>query len=305
FTNEEDEESSDEERDKGMSDEARILRWRGRRKHFFILSGAGKPVYSRHGNGSGTEQMLVSGYMGVIQTIISFFHDSGGGSGGSGDSLRSFVAGKCKFVIVKEEGPLYLVAVSKLPCESDAQLRTQLDKLYSQVAATLTVSALTKVFTQREGFDLRRLLGGTEVFLDGLSDAMTRGDPGTLLSALECVRLRKRERERVHGVLLKERSEKLLYGMVVADGRLVGVVRPRRHSLHPMDLQVVFGMLFNASTFRDTAGEHWIPICLPKFNSKGYLYAYIHFWRRELAIVLISADHSSFFELRTMKGSVI
>ncbi|RPB23806.1 DUF254-domain-containing protein [Terfezia boudieri ATCC MYA-4762] len=303
FTNEEDEESSDEERDKGMSDEAKILRWRGRRKHFFILSGAGKPVYSRHGNGSGTEQMLVSGYMGVIQTIISFFHDSGGGSGGSGDSLRSFVAGKCKFVIVKEEGPLYLVAVSRLPCESDAQLRTQLDKLYSQVVATLTVSALTKVFTQREGFDLRRLLGGTEVFLDGLSDAMTRGDPGTLLSALECVRLRKRERERVHGVLLKERSEKLLYGMVVADGRLVGVVRPRRHSLHPMDLQVVFGMLFNASTFRDTAGEHWIPICLPKFNSKGYLYAYIHFWRRELAIVLISADPSSFFELRTMKGA--
>ena len=334
FANEEDEESSDEERDKGMSDEARISRWRRRRKHFFILSGAGKPVYSRHGNDSGTEQMLVSDYMGVIQTIISFFHDSGGGSGGSGDSLRSFVAGKCKFVVVKEEGPLYLVAVSRLPCESDAQLRTQLDKLYSQVGATLTVSALTRVFTQREGFDLRRLLGGTEVFLDGLSDTMTRGDPGTLLSALECVRLRKRERERLHGVLLKGRSDKLLYGMVVADGRLVGVVRPRRHSLHPMDLQVMFGMLFNAGTFRDSgagsasggegippagvvgsegdseptvgaAGEHWIPVCLPKFNSTGYLYAYIHFWRRELAIVLISADPSSFFDLRTMKESVI
>ncbi|KAF8419469.1 trafficking protein Mon1-domain-containing protein [Tirmania nivea] len=320
FANEEDEESSDEERDKGMSDEARISRWRGRKKHFFILSGAGKPVYSRHGNESGTEQMLVSGYMGVIQTIISFFHDSGGGSGGSGDSLRSFVAGKCKFVIVKEEGAV----ISRCG-----------EQVAFQVVATLTVSALTKVFTQREGFDLRRLLGGTEVFLDGLSDTMTRGDPGTLLSALECVRLQKRERERVHGVLLKGRSEKLLYGMVVADGRLVGVVRPRRHSLHPMDLQVVFGMLFNASTFRDSggggsapggvgippravggggedsgttvgaAGEYWIPICLPKFNSTGYLYAYIHFWRRELAIVFISADPSAFFDLRTMKGSVI
>ena len=325
---EEEEESSDEERDKGMTDEERISRWCSRKKHFFILSGAGKPIYSRHGNGSGAEQMLVSGYMGVTHTIISFFQDSACG-GGPGDSLRSFVAGKRRFVVLREEGPLYLVAVSSLPCESEAQLRVQLDKLYSQVVATLTVSALTKIFSQREGYDLRRLLGGTEVFLDGLSDAMTKGDPGTLLSALECVRLRKRDREKVNGVMLKCRVEKLLYGMLVADGRLVGVIRPIRHSLHPMDLQVVFGMLFNSGTFRDTGtrmpggeaaggggegittstasgasgggGEHWTPICLPKFNPKGYLYAYIHFWRRELAIVLISADPGSFFELRAMK----
>ena len=328
---EEEEESSDEERDKGMTDEARISRWCSRKKHFFILSGAGKPIYSRHGNGSGAEQMLVSGYMGVTHTIISFFQDSA--SGGPGDSLRSFVAGKHRFVVLREEGPLYLVAVSSLPCESEAQLRAQLDKLYSQVVATLTVSALTKIFSQREGYDLRRLLGGTEVFLDGLSDAMTKGDPGTLLGALECVRLRKRVREKVNGVMLKCRTEKLLYGMLVADGRLVGVIRPRRHTLHPMDLQVVFGMLFNSGTFRDSgtrmpsgevaggggegltadaaggasggSGEHWTPICLPKFNSKGYLYAYIHFWRRELAIVLISADSGSFFELRGMKESFV
>jgi hypothetical protein len=49
-----------------------MIRWRGRRKHFFILSAAGKPIYSRYG-----DDAIISGYMGVIQTIISFFEDNG------------------------------------------------------------------------------------------------------------------------------------------------------------------------------------------------------------------------------------
>ncbi|KAI5803482.1 trafficking protein Mon1-domain-containing protein [Peziza echinospora] len=284
------EESSDEERDKEMTEEALIARWRSRKKHYFVLSSAGKPIYTRHG-----DEKLISGYMGVIQTIVSFFQDNG-------ETLRSFIAGKHHFVVVKE-GPLYLVAISSLG-ESDGQLRAQLDALYNQVISTLTVPSLTKVFSQREGYDLRRLLGGTEVFLDGLSDAMTRGDPATLLSSLECIKLRKTHREKINAALLKYRVPTLLYGLIVADGRLVSVVRPKRHSLYPPDLQLLFSMLFNAYTFRD-GGEHWIPICLPKFNSRGYLHAYICFFRPEISIVLISAEKDTFFELRTMKEQVV
>jgi hypothetical protein len=52
--------------------EDKMIRWRSRRKHFFVLSSAGKPIYSRYGDDS-----VISGYMGVIQTIISFFEDTG------------------------------------------------------------------------------------------------------------------------------------------------------------------------------------------------------------------------------------
>ena len=52
--------------------EDKMILWRSRRKHFFVLSSAGKPIYSRYGDDS-----VISGYMGVIQTIISFFEDNG------------------------------------------------------------------------------------------------------------------------------------------------------------------------------------------------------------------------------------
>jgi len=283
-----------------------VARWRAKRKHFFILSSAGKPIYSRHG-----DESVLSGYMGVIQAIISFFQDDN-------DTLKSFSAGRHRFAIAAS-GPLYLVGISSMG-ESDSQvcsnasigmfvadksqLRAQLDALYTQVLSTLTLSQLNKIFAQRGNFDLRRLLGGTEVFLDGLSDAMTLGSPQVLLSALECVKMRKSHREKINSILLKHRSPSLLYGLVIADGRMVSVLRPKRHSLHPPDLQLLFSMLFNATTFRD-GGEHWTPICLPKFNSKGFLHAYIHFFRKEVAVVLISADKDAFFEMRGMKEVVV
>ncbi|KAG0635532.1 trafficking protein Mon1-domain-containing protein [Tuber brumale] len=280
-------ESSDEE---GLGEEELVAKWRAKRKHFFILSSAGKPIYSRHG-----DESVLSGYMGVIQAIISFFQDDN-------DTLKSFSAGRHRFAIAAS-GPLYLVAISSMG-ESDSQLRAQLDALYTQVLSTLTLSQLNKIFAQRGNFDLRRLLGGTEVFLDGLSDAMTLGSPQVLLSALECVKMRKSHREKINSILLKHRSPNLLYGLVIADGRMVSVLRPKRHSLHPPDLQLLFSMLFNATTFRD-GGEHWTPICLPKFNSKGFLHAYIHFFRKEVAVVLISADKDAFFEMRVMKEVVV
>jgi len=261
-----------------------------RRKHFFILSSAGKPVYSRFG-----DETVVSQFMGIIQTIISFFQEGD-------DPLRSFSAGKHKFTIL-QEGHLYLVAISSLG-ETDAQLRTQLDMLYTQVLSTLTLTTVSKVFSERENFDLRRMLGGTEVFLDGLSDAMVRGEPNILLGSLECVKMRKHAREKINSILLKSRTNNLLYGLIIADGRLVSVIRPKRHSLHPPDLQLFISMLFNASTFKG-GGEHWTPICLPKFNAKGFLHAYICFFRPEIALILISPTREAFFEMRDIKDKII
>ncbi len=111
------------------------MQWKSKLKHYMILSSAGKPIYSRHG-----DQNLITGYIGVIQTIISFFEEAK-------DPLRSFAAGDTKFVI-STEGPLYFVAISKLG-ESDAQLRAQLDALYMQILSTLTLPTLTTLFTNR------------------------------------------------------------------------------------------------------------------------------------------------------------
>jgi hypothetical protein len=263
------------------------------RKQYFILSKAGKPIYSMHG----TDE-LISGYMGIIQTIISYFDDEND----TNKRLRSFKAGKALFVISIED-PLILIAIDKLG-QSESQLRAQLNMLYAQILSTLTKSQIHKVFEGRYNFDLRQLLGGTEKFLNAMTREMDHGSPSILLGALECLRLRKRIRDRINNVLIDCRTSNLLYGMIVADARLVSVIRPRRHSLHPPDLYLVFSMLFNTTVFKD-GEEHWVPICLPNFNNTGFLYAYIHFFAPETALVLISPDKNAFFELQEAKVNIL
>ncbi|KAL8690360.1 MAG: hypothetical protein Q9218_004183 [Villophora microphyllina] len=290
-------------------DEERLLaRWKSKRKHFLILSSAGKPIYTRHGDDN-----LISGYIGIIQTIISFYE-------GAQDQLRNFTAGGARFVIMSE-GPLYLVAVSKLG-ESAAQLRVQLEALYMQILSTLTLPNLTHMFSNRPSTDLRRPLKGTEPLLSALADSFTRGSVSTLFSALECLKIRKSHREIINNTLLQKRCESLLYGLVVAGGRLVSVVRPRRHSLHPSDLRLIFNMLFEAEGVKAGGGENWIPLCLPGFNKNGYLYMYVSFIdgqgkedpgnqgnktirHNEIAVLLISANKESFYDLRNMRDAVV
>lgn len=279
-------------------------------KHFLILSSAGKPIYSRHG-----DDQLITNYIGVVQTIISFYQ-------GAHDELRGFSAGDVRFVVMSK-GPLNLVAISRLG-ESDAQLRVQLDSLYMQILSTLTLPSMERMFATRASYDLRRPLQGTETLLSALADGFTRGSPSTLLSALECLKLRKSHRQVINNTLLKTRSQSLLYGLIVASGKLVSVVRPKRHSLHPGDLHLIFNMLFEAGSVKAGGGENWIPLCLPGFNNTGYLYMYVSFLgldnpseqvqerpapssgeKDEVAILLISANKEGFFELRKMRDELV
>lgn len=282
-----------------------LQQWKTKRKHYLILSAAGKPIWTRHGDGG-----LISTYVGVVQTIISFYEDAN-------DHLRGFTAGDTKFVILTH-GPLHLVAISRM-MESDYQLRLQLEALYMQILSTLTLPSLNHLFSVRPSTDLKRPLQGSETLLSSLADSFTRGSPSTLLSALECLRIRKQHRQFINKALLKTKANSLLYGLVVAGGRLVSVVRPKKHSLHPGDLQLLFNMIFEADGVKAGGGESWIPVCLPGFNSSGYIYMYVSFLNlrdnvdenediskdESVAIVLISPDKESFFEMQEMRNLVV
>ncbi|KIW02894.1 uncharacterized protein PV09_05944 [Verruconis gallopava] len=295
----------------GLNEAQVIQQWKSKLKHYLILSNAGKPIWSRHGNDT-----LITSYIGIIQTLISFYQDAA-------SNLKAFTAGGVRFVVISR-GPLNLVAISKLG-ESDAQLRAQLEALYMQILSTLTLPVMERMFRARASTDLRRPLQGTESLLSALADGFTRGSPSTLLGALECLRLRKSHRTAINNTFLKTRTPALLYGLLVASGRLVSVIRPRKHSLHPGDLHLIFNMLFEAGGVKAGGGENWIPLCLPGFNNTGYLYMYVSFLdlenpleevkerpksadgkqEEEVAILLISAEKEGFYEMRAMRDELV
>ncbi|KAI9310518.1 vacuolar fusion protein MON1 [Dichotomocladium elegans] len=259
------------------------------KKHFFILSSAGKPIWTRYG-----DESRISSMMGVVQAIVSFFQDGE-------DIIKSMTAGRHRFVFLHKD-PLIYLAVSRTN-ESIPQLRNQLLYLHNQILSVLTSAHLTRIFEQRVNFDLRRLLGGTEVFLSSLSTQFGR-DHSFMLSALQVLRLGRGIRDQIGEILSEDKRVKdLLYAMVISKDQLVTLLRPRKHSLHPSDLHLLFNMLTGSTTFH--GAESWTPLCLPKFNSNGFLHAYICYITPDVSVVMISTDKGAFFDLSEWKSRIV
>ncbi|KAJ2792303.1 Vacuolar fusion protein mon1 [Coemansia guatemalensis] len=253
--------------------------WQSRERHFLVLSSAGKPIYTRYGN-----EAQLSTLMSAVQAIIASFNDMS-------DPVRSMNTGS-HTIVFYINGPLYLLAVSSRN-DPEELLRSELQLVHSQIVSILTLAQLTKIFEQRSSFDLRQLLGGTEGIIDQLVDRLDT-DLSFALGSLDTLWMRYRLRERIGKTLLNHRPKGLLYAMVVADTKLVTLMRPRKHSLHPADLHLLFNM---ASSRGFLTGEHWTPVCFPRFNDQGFLHVYINYIAPSVALILVSADRDSFFAM--------
>jgi len=118
--------------------------WEFQKKHIFVMSSAGKPIFSRYGD----EQDLVATF-GLMQAMISVVEDSG-------DHIQCMKAGDRTIVFFIKKN-LYFVSISSTN-EPEIILLQQLQFLYSQILLTLT-SKVHDVLTSNPSCDLRQLLG--------------------------------------------------------------------------------------------------------------------------------------------------
>ncbi|XP_068104892.1 vacuolar fusion protein MON1 homolog B-like [Hyperolius riggenbachi] len=267
--------------------------WRTRRRHVFVLSEAGKPIYSRYGN-----EEALSSTMGVMMALVSFVQSGN-------NSIRSIHSENQKVVFL-QQGPLVLVSVSRGP-QSEEQLRRELQYVYYQIISMLTQASVARIFERKKNYDLRRLLAGSEKILDSLLDLLDT-DPGFLLGAVRCLTLPNSLRDSLSSILTKAITPNLVFSILVADHQLVTVVQERAViedcRLDPADLHLLLNLISASSAFQ--AGEIWTPICLPRFNPDGYFYAYISYLDPQctVCLVLLSTDKESFYAVSGCKRKI-
>ncbi|XP_008291707.1 vacuolar fusion protein MON1 homolog A [Stegastes partitus] len=274
--------SSERTKEEDVSSEA----WRSHRKHVFVLSEAGKPIYTRYG----TEEAL-SSTMGVMMALVSFVE-------AEKNIIRSIHADGCKVVFLTKS-PLVLVGVSRT-CQSDKELLRELQYIYYQIVSLLTLTQLNHIFQHKQNYDLRRLLAGSEYLTDNLLHRLDR-DPGLLLSAVTCLPVASSSRDVVSSSLQAAKAKNLVFSILLAGDRLVTLIRKKDQFLHHIDLHLVFNLVGSSSSFRE--GEGWTPICLPKFNTAGFFHAHISYLEpaSELCLILVSTDREDFFNMSDCK----
>ncbi|NWW69863.1 MON1A protein, partial [Climacteris rufus] len=261
--------------------------WRMHRKHVFVLSEAGKPVYSRYGS-----EEALSSTMGVMMALVSFLE-------AEKNAIRSIHAADGYKVVFVRRSPLVLVAVARTR-QSEQEIAHELLYIYYQILSLLTWTQLNHIFQQKQNYDLRRLLAGSERITDNLLDLMAH-DPSFLMGAVRCLPLAAGVRDAVSSSLQQAKAKSLVFSILLSGNQLVSLVRKKDQFLHPIDLHLLFNLISSSSSFRE--GEAWTPICLPKFNSSGFFHAHISYLEQEmdLCLLLVSTDREDFFTVSDCK----
>ncbi|KAK7119380.1 hypothetical protein R3I94_021277 [Phoxinus phoxinus] len=268
--------------------------WRQHRKHVFVLSEAGKPIYSRYGS-----EEALSSTMGVMMALVSFVQ--------SGDNIIRSVYSDEHTVVFMQRGPLVLVSVSSSR-QSEQQLRNELLYVYNQIVSMLTQASITRIFEHKKNYDLRRLLAGSEKILDGLLD-LVDSDPSLLLCAVHCLPLASSLRDSLSQILQKAITPNLVFSILIAKNQLLTIVQEKMviddARLEPADLHLLLNLIGASSAFQ--AGEIWTPICLPSFNPDCYFYAYISYLdppECTVCLVLLSTDKEAFYSVAECKRKI-
>lgn len=217
-------------------------------KHFFILSSAGKPIYSLHGS----QDVLVV-YSGIIQTIVSFYEYADDGE----EEIKSIdaedVNGNPIKICFLNKSPILYMAISTDSQINHLELNQQLEFLHNFLLATLSKPFIDKTFSKRANFDLRQVLGPTDIAtLDSICVGLANGTiMDRIFGGLECLKMKQTTRSRLERKMLKFKSDNLLYALVVGpNGKLIDIMRPKKHTLHTSDLSILFEIIYKTNAFK-------------------------------------------------------
>ncbi|XP_074573583.1 vacuolar fusion protein MON1 homolog [Curcuma longa] len=256
------------------------ISWRKRKKHYFILSHSGKPIFSRYG-----DEHKLAGFSATLQAIISFVENSG-------DHIKHVRAGNHQVVFVVK-GPIYLVCISCTEEPYEA-LKRQLELLYGQMLLILTKS-INRCFEKNPKFDMTPLLSGTDAVFSSLIHSFSR-NPATFLHAYTCLPLSFATRQAAGAILQDVADSGVLFALLMCKHKVVSLVGAQKASLHPDDMLLLSNFIMASESFRTS--ESFSPICLPRYNPMAFLYAYVDFLDVDTYLILLTTGPDSFYHLK-------
>ncbi|KAG2371408.1 Vacuolar fusion protein [Vigna angularis] len=256
------------------------ISWRRRKKHFFVLSHSGKPIYSRYG-----DEHKLAGFSATLQAIISFVENGG-------DHVKLVRAGKHQVVFLVK-GPIYLVCISctEEPYES---LRGQLELFHGQIIVILTKS-VNRCFEKNPKFDMTPLLGGTDLVFSSLVHSFS-WNPATFLHAYTCLPLAYATRQAASAILQDVIDSGVLFAILMCRHKVISLVGAQKASLHPDDMLLLTNFVMTSEAFS--------PVCLPRYNALAFLYAYIHFFYDDTYLMLLTTSSDAFYHLKDCRISI-
>lgn len=79
----------------------------------------------------------------------------------------------------------------------------------------------------------------------------------------------------------------------------------KKYCLHPADLHLIFNLVQASESLKNS--ENWTPLCLPRFDSSGFLYCHVSYLSEDCqaCLLLLTVERDVFYTLSQAKQAIV
>ena len=275
FNNEEKENSEEDEPEYSKNDiEGLYLRTKSnkamkieqfyeQKRHYFIMTEGGTPIYSRYGDEIQNCSLLAT-FSAIITKFTIFNNEK------NSQEKLNYICNDNSIIAFLKKGKIVFIALSN-KTDSISFLYSQLELLYHQLLSIVTSERMP--ILEEKPSSCSTVLSGINESLEQIIEYSSNTMVG-LLSSYQVLPIE--NRQKLNYLCQKYRKNALLCCIMTPDAKeIISLSKSNIINLSFNDMILIQCLIMSSDSLK--TGESWVPICLPGISSEGFLQLYCNF----------------------------
>ena len=275
FNNEEKENSDEDEPEYSKNDIERLyLRTKSnknmkieqfyeQKRHYFIMTEGGTPIYSRYGDEIKNCSLLAT-FSAIITKFTIFNNEK------NSQEKLNYICNENSIIAFLKKGKIVFIALSN-KTDSLSFLYSQLELLYHQLLSIVTSERMP--ILEEKPSSCSTVLSGINESLEQIIEYSNNTLVG-LLSSYQVLPIE--NRQKLNNICHKDLKNALICCLITPDAKeIISLSKSNIINLSFNVMILIQCLIMSSDSLR--TGESWVPICLPGISSEGFLQIYCNF----------------------------
>ena len=233
------------------------------KRHYFIMTEGGTPIYSRYGDEIKNCSLLAT-FSAIITKFTIFNNEK------NSQEKLNYICNENSIIAFLKKGKIVFIALSN-KTDSISFLYSQLELLYHQLLSIVTSERMP--ILEEKPSQCARVLSGINESLEQIIE-YSNNTMVSLLSSYQVLPIE--NRQKINNICQENIGNALLCCLITPDAKeIIALSKSNLINLTFSDIILIQCLIISSDSLRN--GESWVPICLPGISSEGFLQLYCNF----------------------------
>ena len=233
------------------------------KRHFFIMTEGGTPIYSRYGDEIKNCSLLAT-FSAIITKFTIFNNEK------NSQEKLNYICNDNSIIAFLKKGKIVFIALSN-KTDSISFLYSQLELLYQQLLSIVTSERMP--ILEEKPSSCSTVLSGINESLEQIIEYSSNTMVG-LLNSYHVLPIE--NRQKLNNICQKYLKNALICCLITPDAKeIISLSKSNIIKLSFNDMILIQCLIMSSDSLR--TGESWVPICLPGISSEGFLQLYCNF----------------------------